>query len=81
MIKKFKQFESIETESEDKLIPLKFIIGEMVGESSLEDKDFHPQSKSAARSFCQNGRPSEYYLNNIVNKLKESGMDVSVLNN
>lgn len=74
-IKNFKQFESIE----HSLIPYRFMIADMIEDSPLEDDDFKPQFKSAAVSFCKQGRPSESYLQEIVQKLKDSGVDTSEL--
>jgi hypothetical protein len=74
-IKKFKQFESIE----HSLIRSRFIIADMIEDSSLEDDDFTPQFKSSAVYFCRKGRPSEYYLQKIVKKLEDSGVDTSEL--
>jgi hypothetical protein len=74
-IKNFKQFESVE----HSLIRYRFIIADMIEDSSLEDEDFTPQFKSSAVSFCRQGRPSESYLQEIVKKLEDSGVDTSEL--
>lgn len=74
-IKNFKQFES----TEHSLIPYKYIIADMIEDSTLEDDDFTPQFKSSAVSFCRQGRPSEYYLQKIVKKLNDNGVDTSRL--
>jgi hypothetical protein len=74
-IKNFKQFESVE----HSLIPYRFMIADIIEDSTLEDEDFKPQFKSAAVSFCRQGRPSESYLHEIVKKLEDSGVDTSKL--
>lgn len=74
LIKSFKQFES---RKEVSLIRYKMGIRKALIESDLTEEDLKPQGKSAAISFIEQGRPSEWYLEGIVDKLRKSGYDIS----
>jgi hypothetical protein len=60
------------------LIPRKKKIADLIENSDLPEDLFRPQGdKWTAIHFIRVGSPSEYYLNQCLDKLKQSGIDTS----
>ena len=53
----------------EKLIPKKFIILDLLKSADIPNEEFSPQDKSAAEYFIERGNPSEFYLDKIMNVL------------
>ena len=65
-------------ESPYPLIPRKEIIANALERSDIPDEGFAPQqSKSVVVSFIRNGRPSEAYLEKMLDILKKNGVEVT----
>lgn len=65
-------------ESPYPLIPRKEIIANALERNDIPDEGFAPQqSKSVVISFIRNGRPSEAYLEKMLDILKKNGVEVT----
>jgi hypothetical protein len=75
-----KKFENFKPESKNILIKQKYKFIPLIEESSIEDENFavvHQRDKWNAISFIQRGNPSEWYLEQILQLLKDNGVDTS----
>jgi hypothetical protein len=63
----------------EKLIPKRMVILDLLKSADIPDEAFSPQDKSAAKNFIERGNPSEFYLNKIVDILNAYGVDTSVI--
>lgn len=72
-----KNLKKVVNESPYPLIPKKMLLADILEINDIPDEEFTPQTKSAAVNFIRNGRPSETYLERIVNILKDYGVDTS----
>lgn len=63
----------------ENLIPEKYTIADILEKADIPDEEFTPQRKSTAVYFMREGRPSEFYLNKIVDILKKYDVDVSAI--
>jgi hypothetical protein len=73
----YSQLKETLNESPYPFIPKKMLIADILELNDIPDEEFAPQSKNAAVNFIRNGRPSEVYLEGIVNILKDYRVDTS----
>jgi hypothetical protein len=61
----------------EKLIPKKMVILDLLKSANIPNEAFSPQDKSAAENFIERSNPSEFYLNKIVDILNAYDVDTS----
>ena len=55
------------------------ILSKIVRNSNLSDDIFAPQSLITVANYIKDSAPSESYLNEVIDKLKDNGVDTSEL--
>lgn len=73
----YSQLKSQLNESPYPLIPKKMFIADVLELNDIPDEEFAPQDKNKAVYFIRNGRPSEVYLEGILDILKNYKIDTS----